>query len=88
MQSDLIGVGPALGSLLATAVYTILRTVHYEEINGSQDRDAQLVPDRGDSTGVRRRDVTPTSSTGISDLDTEGRTTRADPARDRFGTLV
>lgn len=84
----MIGLGPALGAMLATAMYTILRAVHYEEVNGYQDRDAQLVPDRGDSTGVRHRDATPTSSTGFSDPDAEGRTTRVEPPRDRYGTLV
>ena len=36
---DTIGVGPGLGAILSTGLYTMMKVLDYDKVNGTQDRD-------------------------------------------------
>ena len=48
-SADKIGLGPSLGAILSTGLYTMMKILNYDKVNGAQNRDdtilvAQIVP--------------------------------------------
>lgn len=39
----IVGVGPGLGALVATGLYTFLKVVGYEKVGGAGDRDDTMM---------------------------------------------
>jgi aquaporin related protein len=37
------GVGPGLGAIVSTGLYTMIKVLDYEKVNGTQDRDDTLI---------------------------------------------
>lgn len=86
--ADPTGLGPSLGAVLAASIYTVLKLVNYEEVNGSQDRDAHVVTDRPESPEMQHRDVPHTASTGTPKRESDGTMTRVDPVHERYTAMV
>jgi aquaporin rerated protein, other eukaryote len=73
----IVGVGPCLGSLLATALYVFLKAVGYENVNGTADRDG--------STAVVTHIVSETGN-GVVNIDRASQATAVDGLRNGFST--
>jgi hypothetical protein len=72
------GVGPCLGSLLATALYVFLKAVGYEQVNGTADRDdcAAVVDHIGSAAG-----------NGVVNIDRASQATTVEELRNGFSTV-
>ena len=57
-SADKIGVGPSLGAILSTGLYTMMKLLDYVKVNGTQDRDdtilvAQIIPHASHNSSQR-----------------------------------